>query len=433
MDPVRAAAGPRGRAGGGPAPVESPSALATELRARIEALPGAERLLSALEGLPSAFLVGGAVRDLLLGWEVVDLDVAVESNATGVARELARRLGGEAVAHDRFGTASVRASPLDIDLATTRRERYSRPGVLPEVEPAPLAEDLGRRDFTINAMAAGLTGPDLGRLHDPYGGRDDLVAGVVRVLHEASFVDDPTRLLRALRYEARLGLGMDPATERLARAAAEGGAFGTVSGARVRDELLDLLAEPAALPRGLERLRALGLDRALHPALLADPALATAAAGHAGEVGADRALTALAALVLPAEGDLAAWLDELHLGADRRGRLAAAARGGRRLAEMLREGPRPSELRWLLDREPPEALALALALGAPSEPVSLYLHTLRQVHLEVTGDELRAAGVAESPALGRALRETLRRKLNGEVSGHQSELQMALRLAREGP
>ena len=236
---------------------------------RVRALPGLAALLPALDGLPPAYLVGGAVRDMLRGADSVDIDIAVEGDAPAVARALAERLGGEAKEHERFGTATLRAGGVTADLATTRRERYERPGALPDVEPAPLADDLGRRDFTINAMAVGLSGDDLGELHDPHGGREDLDAGTVRILHVRSFVDDPTRLLRALRYEARLGMRMDADTERRAREAAAGDALTTVSGPRIRDELMDLLHEVEA-PSALERMRELGIDTGLHPALVAD-------------------------------------------------------------------------------------------------------------------------------------------------------------------
>ncbi|HEY1596999.1 MAG TPA: hypothetical protein VGF74_16495, partial [Thermoleophilaceae bacterium] len=218
----------------------------SDLAARVRDIPGMDRLLPALDGLDPAFLVGGAVRDLLLGRPTVDLDVAVEGDARAVARELAGRLAGEAKEHERFGTATVTAGDLSVDLATTRRETYAEPGALPDVHPAGLTEDLGRRDFTINAMALDLNGGDVGALEDPHGGRADLDAGLIRVLHGGSFVDDPTRLLRALRYEARFGFRMDEQTERLAREAAAGAGFATVSGARVRDELLDLLSEDEA-------------------------------------------------------------------------------------------------------------------------------------------------------------------------------------------
>ena len=400
-----------------------------ELRERVRRLPGMDTLLPALEGLPPAYLVGGAVRDLLRGAPAVDLDLAVERDARGVAGELAARLGGEARGHERFGTATLRAPGLTFDVATTRRETYAEPGALPAVEPAPLAEDLGRRDFTINAMAIGLTGEDLGHLYDPHGGLADLRERNVRVLHDGSFVDDPTRLLRALRYEARLGFAMDEDTERLAREAATESALRNVSGARVRDELLDLLAEVEA-PTAVERLHDLGLDRAMHGALEADPELVASAALGAASIGGDSALAALAALVSPAPLELAGWLSQLGLRADQRDAVQRAARNAPYLVTALRRDLRPSEVHELLRGEPPEALALALAMQAPPEPVLLFTSELRGMRLEISGDDLREAGVPESPAIGRALEETLRLKLDGEVLGRDQELETAVGLAR---
>jgi tRNA nucleotidyltransferase (CCA-adding enzyme) len=392
-------------------------------------MPGSERLLPALGGLPPVYLVGGAVRDLLRGDKSIDLDLVVEGDARPVARALADRLSGQVREHERFGTATVKAGDLSFDLATSRRETYERPGALPTVEPAPLIEDLGRRDFTVNAMAAGLTGDDLGHLYDPHGGRDDLNAGLVRVLHDASFIDDPTRLLRALRYEARLGFRLEADTEALARKAAAGEALRTVSGARVRDELLDLLGEIHA-PAAVERLRELEIDRAMHPALESDPELVASAALGAAAIGADRALSALAALVAHAPAELDLWLADLHLRAEERDAVSRAAREAPRLAAQLRGDLKPSELYDLLNGEPAVALALALALRAPAEPVLRYLSDLRGAGLEITGEDLIAAGVPESPAVGEALREVLRRKLDGELSGRDQELQAALEEAR---
>ncbi len=405
------------------------SSQVDQLAGRIAALPGAERLLPALEGLPPAFLVGGALRDLLRGVEGVDLDLAVEGDAVAAARELATRLGGEALEHERFGTATVRAEGLAVDLATTRRERYSRPGALPEVEAAPLEEDLARRDFTVNAMAAALAPDALGRLHDPHAGLSDLSAAVVRVLHYRSFVDDPTRLLRAVRHEVRLGFRMDAETEGLAREAALAGALKTISGTRVCHELKALLAEPEAAA-SLERLRELGLDRALHPALSANPARVAAASAAAEKTGAERVLAALAALIAGDPDALGGWLEGLGLTRAETDRATRAARRGRLLAHELREERRASELHALLVREPREALALALAYEGPEEPVLRYLGELAGVRLEITGDDLVAEGVPQSPAIGRALAETLRRKLDGEVSGREQELRVSLELAR---
>jgi tRNA nucleotidyltransferase (CCA-adding enzyme) len=402
-----------------------------DLRERVRRLPGMERLLPALEGLPPTYLVGGAVRDLLRGADAVDLDLAVEGDARSVGRALADRLGGVAREHERFGTATVRAGELVFDLATTRRETYQEPGALPRVEAAALDEDLGRRDFAINATAVGLTGDDLGHLYDPRGGIADLEEGVVRVLHDGSFIDDPTRLLRAVRYEVRLGFRMDSRTEDLARSAAAGGALRTVSGARVRDELMDLLGEPEA-PAGVERMHELGLDRALHPALDADPELAASASLGAAAIGGDRGLATLAALCSAAPQRLDGWLSDLHLTSEERDAVARAARVAPRLAAELREREhQPSELRALLGREPLLSLALALAMRAPSEPILRWVTKLRSVRLEITGDDLLAAGVPEGPALGRALDETLDRKLDGFVSGREEELEAALAVARQ--
>src|SRR5512134_2481200 len=167
-----------------------------DLRESLDSLIGIEELRRAAGNEP-AYLVGGAVRDLLLGRTRTDLDLAVDGDVGAIARAL----GEDVTTHERFGTATVRVGDLVVDLARSRAESYERPGALPAVTSAPIAEDLARRDFTINAMAVPLTGK--AELIDPYGGLEDLRVGVLRVLHERSFVDDPTRALRAARYAAR--------------------------------------------------------------------------------------------------------------------------------------------------------------------------------------------------------------------------------------
>jgi len=400
-----------------------------DLGERIRALRGSDRLLPALEGLAPSYLVGGGVRDLLLGAESVDLDVVVEGDGVATARALAERVGGEVVVHERFGTATVTASGLYVDFATARRERYPGPGALPEVEPAPLDEDLGRRDFTINAMAAALSPGPLGALRDPHGGESDLAAGVVRALHARSFEDDPTRLLRALRYEARFGFRMDPDTERHAIEAAVAGAPATVSGSRVRDELLDLLAEPSA-PAAVARMAALGIDRGLDPSLGAQPALVERALAAAPLVGAEPRFAGLAALVASDPDAVADWVESLHLNAEDRDAVLRAARKAPGMAETLSSRPSPAALHALLHCEPPELMALALALGAPREVIEQFVDEIAPTRLEITGDDLKAAGVPESPLLGQALRETLQAKLEGDVNGRDEELEHALGVVR---
>ncbi|MEX2025161.1 MAG: hypothetical protein WD993_08835 [Thermoleophilaceae bacterium] len=412
----------------------------SELPERLRALPGMGEVLPVVAGGPPCHLVGGGVRDLLLGAESIDIDVAVEGDVDAVAAALADRVGGEVVRHDRFGTATVRAPGLHVDFARTRRETYPAPGALPEVEPAALDEDLGRRDFTINAIALALAPDRLGSVRDPHGGRDDLAAGLVRVLHPRSFADDPTRLLRAVRYAARFRFAIEPETERLARAAVAAGAPATVSGQRLGDELLDLLGEEEVL-RGAEAMVALGLDRALHPALRADPRLVASARLRATEIGADPVLTALASMCAAgADGrsgetgdgpELREWVDRLAIGAAARDAVLRAGDRASSLVDRLRDDLRPSELHALLSAEPPEALALALALGARAEPVLEYTSRLRQMRLEIDGGDLIAAGIPESPAVGDALARTLERKLDGELDSREDELRAAVDLARD--
>ena len=179
-------------------------------RLRFSALPqGTQKVLKEIgiaadeRGL-SAWLVGGMVRDLLLGQPSVDIDVVVEGEGIAFAGILAQRLGGEFLAHKRFGTAVIDLKEnCKIDVVTARRETYFRPGVLPEVFPGQISDDLFRRDFTINAIATSLNARTTGEVRDDFDGIEDLEAGLIRIMHYRSFVDDPTRILRAVRYEKR--------------------------------------------------------------------------------------------------------------------------------------------------------------------------------------------------------------------------------------
>jgi tRNA nucleotidyltransferase (CCA-adding enzyme) len=280
-------------------------------------------------------------------------------------------------------------------------------------------------------MAIGLAGDQFGRMHDPRGGYWDLRDRTVRVLHTRSFVDDPTRLLRALRYEARLDFSMDTDTEALARQAGARGAVATVSRSRVRDGLRLLLAEDN-FPAALRRMRELELDHALHPALTVDPDLAASAALGAVDTGANRLMASLSALVWVAPEPLLRWLDELNLPAEVRQRVTRAVLQAPAVAQSLSPELPNSALHDLLHGAPPEVLALALALGAPAEPVLRYAKAVSATRLEIDGSDLLAAGVPQSPALGAALHETLRRKLDGAVSGRDEELRTAVELARRG-
>ncbi|MBC7324526.1 MAG: CCA tRNA nucleotidyltransferase [Moorella sp. (in: Bacteria)] len=189
------------------------------------------------------FLVGGTVRDLLLGRPEVDLDLAVEGDGLLFARALAKRLGGRLAFHERFLTATVYWAGERVDVVTTRREYYPRPGALPEVEPAPLAADLGRRDFSVNAMALPLGARDLEEILDPFAGREDLTRKRLRVLHSGSFRDDPTRLIRGARFISRMKFSWEEETCSLARQALAAGCLETINPKRLWQEFILLLKE----------------------------------------------------------------------------------------------------------------------------------------------------------------------------------------------
>ena len=319
-----------------------PSADRDQLARLLPSQPWAPALLAALEGVDGVHLVGGAVRDLALGRDPVDVDLAVEGEAAEVASRLGERLKAQVVVHDRFGTATVLADPVPINLATVRAESYAAPGALPDVRPGTIDEDLARRDFTINAMALALPGGEPDVLRAAPRAAEDLAAGIVRILHPGSFVDDPTRLLRAVRYATRLGFELEEETARLAREAAGTGALRTVSGSRVRDELLDLLGEPGA-PASLGRLADLGLDRALHPGFGVDPpTLERALALAPADARRDLIALGLASAQIPVD-DLRAWLGELDLSAAEREVVVAVAGAGD-LAARLQSAARASEI-----------------------------------------------------------------------------------------
>jgi tRNA nucleotidyltransferase (CCA-adding enzyme) len=401
---------------------------AAQLAERLRAQPRTARLADAFATVAGAHLVGGAVRDLLLGREEpMDLDVVVEGVAPLAAREAAAALGGEVHEHDRFGTATVVAEDLVLDVVTARSETYPQPGALPEVRAGSLEEDLARRDFTVNAIAIALHAPELGALHAHPGALDDLEARILRVMHAGSFLDDPTRLLRLVRYAARLEFEPDTRTDALARDAIAAGALGTVSGGRVGGELRHLVAEPTALG-ALTRAQAVGLDRALHPSF--EPRLDLAERALKTDVDARRDLLVLAACCTRFErGQLAGWLDRLEFTAPERDAVVAAALDAETLAERLEHAHRASELRHLILGRPGEEIAMAAALGA-GDAVERWKREVRDARLQITGDDLLVAGVSEGPLVGRGLDAAWAALLDEGASDREAQLAAALGAAQ---
>ena len=387
------------------------------------------------EGAPGVFVVGGTVRDILLGEECGDdIDLAVEGDAIAFAYLLAEALGGHATPHHKFGTAVVSdGSDQHVDVVTTRRESYHAPGALPTVEHAELAHDLHRRDFTINAMAASLDPEDLALLFDPYGGRADLDQGTVRVLHDRSFVDDPTRILRGITYEARFGFSFDEHTEALARSCVASGHVRDLASSRLRDELVDLLEDPRAAS-GMRRLGELGVDRAIHPLLRGDDeaaALFARAMALRAELQVDapawRLGLAVLARAMTADEEYD-WLERLKIRRRDAERIVGAVIAAPRIVERLRsEALEPADVVALADPFAPDAPLLALALEERPE-LRDYFTRLRDVRLEIRGEDLIALGLPESPRVGAILGEIRRRKLNGQLDGREAELEAAREL-----
>jgi tRNA nucleotidyltransferase (CCA-adding enzyme) len=401
-----------------------------DLLDRLAALPAGRPLLDALGDTAGVYLVGGAVRDLLRGEAPVDFDLVADRDLAVLIAGLSGSGDAAARIHDRFGTATLTLDSGRFDLARARRERYGRPGALPDVEPAPIDEDLRRRDFTVNALALELGGADRGGLLEVPGALDDVGTGTLRVLHDASFRDDPTRLLRLARYAARLDFAADERTAALAREAISDGALDTVSGARLGAELRLLAAEPNP-DRALDELHRLGLDQALVPGLSAPnrEMLARALGLLPGD--GDRIALVLAAAALPVDAaQLARSLEALAFTAGPRDTILAAAGQAPALAGALGAARRPSEIAEAAAGAPVEAVALAGAQGgAAGRAARQWLAELRHVGLEIDGDDLVAAGVRPGPAIGAGLRAALSARLDGRAKGADEQLAEALRAA----
>ncbi len=394
---------------------------------RVHTLPAAAPLLDRLGSADGVSLVGGAVRDLLLDGGPRDLDLVVEIELA----EVLSRLPGPLELYDRFGTARVVLDGWRYDIARARGETYAHPGALPDVHPADLLEDLQRRDFTVNAAAIRLGGPDAGALVTAARASEDLEARRLRVLHDRSFIDDPTRLLRLARYAGRLGFAIEPRTDRLAAAAVRAGALQTVSGPRIGTEL-SLLAAEADPVLALRGLRTLGLDEAISRAWrvrddgLGDRALSLLTLGGGG----DRATLALAAALFDVpRPELARLLASLGFRATRRDLILDCAGRARPLARSLAAATLPSEIAAAVAGAAPEVVALAGALG-PRDAAARWIGSLRHVTLEIGGADLVAAGIAPGPAVGRALSSALAARLDGRARGREAQLAWALQEAR---
>ena len=372
------------------------------------------------------YLVGGLPRDIVAGFPPggsPDVDVMLVGVGRDGFDDIARRAGGEIVKRSEFGTVAMRVGTLDLDLAMARDESYPVPGSLPVVRPGTLAEDMARRDFSVNAMAVSLASDSWGDLYDLHDGTSDIRDGLLRVLHGGSFRDDATRILRAARYAARLSFDLSPGT--LEALEASVGFMSTLSPARVRNELERVFREEAACADAMRLLDEWGGLDAIDAALAYDGRTwdgfheRTRGLSREGKVAVGYA--ALGAGM--SEAEVSRVAARLMPGALNRRVLGEAAVLGRALTEESLAGMANSALAARLDRLN-EYGVMGCALGASEADrarLGDYLDNLRGVRTALTGDDIIALGVAKGPEVGRVLGALRDARLDGLVAGREGE------------
>jgi tRNA nucleotidyltransferase (CCA-adding enzyme) len=380
------------------------------------------------DGIP-VYLVGGPVRDAVLNVLAKDLDFVLIGDAPALAADLAEELGGQVTVHSRFGTATVEIDGDRVDVVTARKETYPSPGSLPEVSASTMEDDLARRDFTINAMALALS-EDSPEVIDPHGGLEALAGKSVATLHSGSFADDPTRMLRAVRYERRLGFQITGDTLSQMQQAINDGHVDLVSGDRWRQEFQKIFEEDRAAEMLLRSVE-LGVLAAIYPALT-DGQRLTRLAGENG-LGPIDYLAALAVSLSPADGD--GFARRLNLPTD----WARVVRDTIALREkessITGRSVMPSAVCSALNGLDPEAMAASARFSDdPQVAATLrrYLDDWRLVSPDLTGDDLLAMGVPSGPKVGEALRELTSAKLDGLVSNEEGERALVNQIISRG-
>ena len=383
----------------------------------------------------SVYVVGGFVRDLLIGRENLDIDIVVEGDAVDFAYQLAKVWGGKAQAHHQFKTATIiRLDGLKLDFASARNETYPSPGALPSVEYGTIVEDLHRRDFSINALAMRLQPDTFGELVDCTDGLRDLRAGRIRVLHEGSFIDDPTRIFRAIRYEVRYKFQIVEDDRKRILDAINQGVLNLISGQRIRNEIDHILLEEAA-PQMVNRLDEFNLFGVIHPTWKISPnfdarwrtacqAIEWASTSLPKDSINTRAILWMTLLVVPDSIEVIS--DQLGLENELHTKLSAQAHLEHAL-DTLSASSKPSEVYKLLNCYPLETLVFALM--QPNQPdwrvekIRNYLTHLRGAQPLITGDDLIRRGLKPSQAFSDLLGKAFAAQLDGEVSTKQEVYQ----------
>ena len=383
--------------------------------------------LAASLGMP-CYVVGGFVRDLLLGKPVNDLDVVVEGDAIELGKKLVESYGGKLTPHFKFHTAIWHLPDSDdfVDLITARKETYDRPGALPSITPSTIEDDLRRRDFTINAMALRLDSEGFGEILDPLKGQTDLERGVIRVLHPRSFVDDPTRIFRAIRYEGRYSFQLEPATlEQINPESLK--VLHSLSGERLRHEL-DLIFDEDRSAGMMLRVASLRVLEAIHPKI---PEFDQDYADYLEmdaqlDFPADRRTMGYMLWFMDlSEEDVILLANRLDFTNELTLSVWAAAQLKRSLVHLF--GAKPSEWTYAMEKLPPLSI-YAVYLVTRENSLLSYLSIWRHVRAHTTGDDLKKRGVLPGPRFGEILLRLRSAWLDGEAVSAQEEDELLERL-----
>ncbi len=379
------------------------------------------------------YLVGGVVRDLLLGKTSLDLDLVVEGEAPKLAGLLAQKKGGEIIVHRRFGTAKFRHNDLSIDFATARTETYAHPGALPSVRPGSITDDLSRRDFTINAMAVCLEPDNFGKLVDPFRGQEDIEHKLIRILHERSFIDDATRMLRAIRYEQRFDFQLESTTEQLLRR--DLAMLNTISGDRMRHEL-ELILKEEHPEKPIRRAAELGVLREIYPSLKGNGWLKEKfqqARAKTYPIPLSVYFTLLVYHLSPEEAE--DFIARLRIPGRTAQVIHSALRLKANLPILATPELSPSSIyRLLQDYSPSSILANAIASDSilNQQRLNLYLDKLRYVKTSLNGEALQQMGLSPGPQLGEILRVLHEARLDQKVKTRKEEIKLVRHWLSQG-
>lgn len=368
------------------------------------------------------YLVGGTVRDLLLEKNLSDVDLSAVGSSHEFVVALANAFDSQIVSESQFGTSKLRCGEIDIDLATARSESYIHPGALPKVSPGSIYEDLSRRDFTINSMAISLETESWGELMDPFDGQKDLHHGLIRTLHQNSFIDDATRMLRAIRYAQRLGFQLAPKTEQLIRRDLI--YLDCIKGDRIRHEFQRIFLEPRA-SRILEMARAVDVLSAINPGLIISDRVLNKLHRISIEPETDRELFFLSILTYSTpSSELPNIISRINMSSQWTNVARDTGEIKRTLDHFNDVDILPSQIHDHLNGYHIESVR-GCALSSDNELVSrhleLYMSVLHHTRTILDGDDLIRIGVPEGPMIGKILKDLLVNRLDGKLISKSDE------------